>query len=429
MRKSVLSTLLVLSLLLINGILFVSNIDALPSFARKYQTSCSTCHYAYPKLNAFGKAFRNNGFRYPGDDPSMVKEEPVSLGSESYKKVWPDAIWPADIAGTSPVSAHAVGRIHYGGSWDDPATAEVETGKALYFEIPHELEILLGGTIGEKISYFGEVELEHASELAYEFALQYDFTPAFHLKGGSVGLNASPESYVLTREHYAVEELRNQSGTWRLRDGAGGGLELWGAGNGPQGRGGYTYAVGLGNGQHDADNFDVNTGKDFYARATYKHGGLGEIGGTEGQSSATSAFYEDNSVRVGGFVYSGKALEGTDTDKFSVFGGDVDFWYDRFNVVGLVMQMKSDFDDNERTSLAYFGELNYVIYPWLIGHSRYEYVDKDTDTDTSDPQTNLVPAVIAMIRANVKASVEYLKPLDKAREKEDRLTLQFEFAI
>lgn len=56
---------------------------ALPTFSRKYKTSCSTYHYAYPKLNAFGKAYWNNGYRYPlGQDPAMTKEEPVSLGAE-----------------------------------------------------------------------------------------------------------------------------------------------------------------------------------------------------------------------------------------------------------------------------------------------------------------------------------------------------------
>ena len=111
---------------------------AIPAFSRKYKTSCSTCHYAYPKLNAFGKAFNNNGFRFPeGQDPEMVKEEPVKLGAEGYKYVWPDAIWPADIPGSSPLSVHAIGRIHYGGSWDDATTVDVvEKDKGLSFEIP-----------------------------------------------------------------------------------------------------------------------------------------------------------------------------------------------------------------------------------------------------------------------------------------------------
>lgn len=403
---------------------------AIPAFSRKYNTSCSTCHYAYPKLNAFGKAFNNNGFRFPeGQDAEMAKEEPVKMGAEGYKYVWPDAIWPADIPGSSPLSVHAFGRIHYGGSWDDATTTDVvEEDKGLSFEIPHEFELIYGGTIGEDMSFFGELEYEHESEFAYEFFLQYDFSPGLHLKLGSVGLNASPEHHRLTREHYNVVDLYNQSKTWRMRSGAGGGVEVWGAGNSSGGTGGYTYAVGMGNGQNDEDNFDQNTAKDFYGRATYKMGGLGEIGGTEGQSSESSAFYEDNSVRLGGFFYKGTAIDGILEDKFTVTGADVDWWYNRINVVALFMTMSSDYDGIDRSSQAYFAEGNYVVYPWLIARARYESTDKDTDLDV-EAAKNLIPGVVFMVRANVKASIEYLMPLDDARDGSDRMTIQFNFAF
>ena len=72
---------------------------AVPSFARKYQTSCATCHSAYPKLNYFGNAFRNNGYRYPaGTDADMTKEKPTSLGAEGYKRVQ-DISWDRVIDG------------------------------------------------------------------------------------------------------------------------------------------------------------------------------------------------------------------------------------------------------------------------------------------------------------------------------------------
>ena len=44
----------------------------IPAFARKYKTSCATCHNGYPKLNAFGDAFRRNGYQFPaGTDPEF----------------------------------------------------------------------------------------------------------------------------------------------------------------------------------------------------------------------------------------------------------------------------------------------------------------------------------------------------------------------
>lgn len=424
--------LLIASLVFTILFLIPNQSSAIPSFARKYKTSCSTCHYAYPKLNAFGKAFMNNGYRYPaGQDPEMTKEEPVNLGSEGYKKVWPEAIWPSDIPGNLPFSMQAVGRIHYGGSFDDPTTTTVEKDKFTTFEIPHEFELLFGGTLGEELSFFGELEWEHAAEFAYGFSLQYDFSPGFHLKLGSVGLSASPEHHRLTREHYNIVELKTQSGLFRLRDGSGGGIELWGAGNGTNSSGGFTYAVGIANGQNDADNFDLNNGKDFYGRFTYKIGGLGEIGGTEGQDNSSSAFYIDNSIRLGGFIYSGTALATDKNDKFSIMGGDIDLWYDRLNIVALAMTMSSDYKGYDRKSLAYFIEGNYVLYPWLIAQARYEFTDKDTDKDLVKPVTSIIPALVFMVRANVKASLEYLIPLDDASKNanNERLTVQFNFAL
>ena len=47
--------------------------QAFPIFARKYETSCQTCHTIFPKLNAFGEAFRLKGYRMPGETEEMVK--------------------------------------------------------------------------------------------------------------------------------------------------------------------------------------------------------------------------------------------------------------------------------------------------------------------------------------------------------------------
>jgi hypothetical protein len=414
----------VLTIILLMGLsLLVRETQAIPSFARKYKTSCSTCHYAFPKLNGFGKAFKNNGYRYPaGQDLEMTKEEPVSLGAEAYKKVWPNAIWPSDIPGTAPIALNAIGRFHYDNTVNDK--------KSGYFEIPSVFDFFYGGTLGDKISYFGEVELTRTADVEYQFAVNYDFKPGFHLKLGSVGLeDATPDHLTLTAEDYNVGSLQNQSGTWQLTDGAGGGLELWGAGNGPAGKGGFTYKVGIGNGHSDDNNFDLNRKKDYYGRITYKIGGLGEIGGTTGQASNQSEFYIDNSLRFGAFVYKGTANPDSTRDKFSVIGGDIDWWYKRINMTAVVLQMKSKYLGTNRNSLAWFVESNYVIYPWLIGRARYESTDPDTNDNSNQVENNILPGIVVMLRANVRLSMEYLKPLDKSRKADDRFTIQFNLAF
>src|SRR5213594_1847241 len=39
---------------------------ALPAFARRFNLACGACHSAVPRLNAFGEAFHENGFKLPG---------------------------------------------------------------------------------------------------------------------------------------------------------------------------------------------------------------------------------------------------------------------------------------------------------------------------------------------------------------------------
>lgn len=394
--------------------------NAAPNFARKYKTSCSTCHYAYPKLNAFGKAFFNNGYRYPaGQDAEMTKEEPVSLGSESQKRVFPDAVWPADIPGTTPLSIHAISRAYY------KPDSEVKT----YFEFPHELEVLFGGTMGETFSMFGEVELEiedNEVETVFPFFLQYDCRPWLHVRVGTVSPEVTGNHHRLTREHNNVASLRGRNG-WRLRDEQSG-AEVWGARNGPGGRGGLTYGVGLVNGQ---DIIDANSEKDLYVRAAYKFKGLGELGGTEGQASETSAFYVDDSAKIGGFAYLGTtSKEGAGDEDLTALGLTFDLWYRRANLSGALMSMSSKISGaSDRTSLAWFAEGNYVVYPWLIGVARYERTDADTDDDTKDPVTTLIPAVVAVARPNIKFSLEYKLPLDDASKKSKALVMQMNYAF
>jgi hypothetical protein len=63
---------------------------AVPVFAERYGLSCSACHTAVPELNAFGNAFRRNGFVLPG--VARHKEIPIALRfQETYIKDLPQS--------------------------------------------------------------------------------------------------------------------------------------------------------------------------------------------------------------------------------------------------------------------------------------------------------------------------------------------------
>src|ERR1700756_1959617 len=73
---------------------------AIPPFARQYGTSCGPCHIDFPKLNDFGKAFKDAGFKFPQNDEDFIKIPPVMLGAPAQKEMCPaKAIYPGTIPG------------------------------------------------------------------------------------------------------------------------------------------------------------------------------------------------------------------------------------------------------------------------------------------------------------------------------------------
>src|SRR5579859_2110560 len=85
-------------------VLFVpSNGHAIPAFSRQYGTSCTTCHLDFPKLNDFGKAFKDAGFKFPKDDESFLKAPPILLGAPAQAEQFPHTVYPGSIPGLPPI--------------------------------------------------------------------------------------------------------------------------------------------------------------------------------------------------------------------------------------------------------------------------------------------------------------------------------------
>src|SRR5580692_3480752 len=98
------SLMVVLSVLLLMFFLLSASSLAIPAFSRRYGTSCTTCHSDFPKLNDFGKAFKDAGFKFPKDDESFLKQPPVLLGAPAQAELWPHTVYPGSIPGSIPMS-------------------------------------------------------------------------------------------------------------------------------------------------------------------------------------------------------------------------------------------------------------------------------------------------------------------------------------
>lgn len=414
--------------------------QAIPSFARKYKTSCTTCHVAIPKRNAFGEAFRRNGFVLPKGDAQLTKEEPVSMGAEGWKEVFPNAVWPGVIPSTFPLAAYVHTRAVY-----DPIKPE---GKRFGFDMPHEFELLLGTAFGEYLGMFGEWIAFEAGRDAVglqRFFFQFNdvvgeknavnikvgrFEPG--ITSGYMNTNRITLARPITIDYRA-------SGDWRPRDNQAG-IEVNGILNSR-----LEYAVGLVNGEGKTVPFKDR--KDVFGRVAFKTGGLGLDGkGADIELKETDNWI-DNAVTVGVYAYKGNVEKSKSTtaqsidttgsagnptkfrvktttttqkwgNDFNRIGLDLRAGYDRLELTGGLIFGKDDnpFDDNrELKHTAYFGEVDYIFYPWLLGVLRVNRAQSKLADDDRDKYTEVNPNITILYRANVRFSIEWMFRKDGER--------------
>lgn len=401
------------SLLIVAGLgvgLCTPNARALPAFSRKYQTSCVTCHEAFPRLNSVGESFRLNGFRFV-DDESYIKDEPVSMGAEAYKRLFPKAIWPSDIPGLPPISMRALMdyNIDAGGK-ADPSNS---------FDIPHEVEFLAGGAFGNNVSFYAELEYEPGEGewgagawITLHRVLSTLGGPEnlLNVRVGNLGMDSfgpltTRDYQRYTKEHYLFANYRipGSANRWRLRDDQPG-AEIFGFGRHWL----YTAGVVEGDGK--------NAEKDFYGQLSYKIGGRGFDGSSptnegEGQVTPTSSTGGETYLMLSAFGYRGWG---------AVAGGQDAFWRAAFGALFAWGDLRVDglylFGTNDDPygvgagsvdSDAWMAQVSYFLFPWMVPNVRYESVSYDMGATTSD-QGRVVVGVKMLPRANVAVSLEGL---------------------
>jgi hypothetical protein len=98
--------------------------EAIPVFAHRYSLTCQTCHTVIPHLTPFGQSFLAHGYRIPGVNPG----------------------------GAFPISLRTDFTYQDTGTADPDATTTGPLPKI----IVNEIELLTGGSIGSRVSYWGE---------------------------------------------------------------------------------------------------------------------------------------------------------------------------------------------------------------------------------------------------------------------------------
>ena len=405
----------------------------IPAFARKYRTSCSTCHTAGPKLNVLGEAFRLNGYRFPENDQLLRHDQPVPLGEDPWRDLWPRAIWPGELSGSAPLALRFQSDVRVG--------RDTNGSDGWTYRFPQELSLLAAATLGDHAATFVEAEWsrEDGFEMAQAKVVFQDPLPFVPARALNFWLGLQ-NLYLFTFADPHIDRAGRQPFRWQefrpadveLRDSATGNtfrsidvfelthtqpaIELNGLAGGR-----LFYGLGLGQGAGEAT-ADNNNHKDIYYELRYKLGGLGLDGryaaGT-GPRPGGQGQLLDRSVIVETFGYFGAEPAGSG-------------WEDRHGDYGVSVRALLGSADlgigyvwgrNDRPwgplagalrHSSLFGRGEWLAYPWLIGSLQAERMVADVEPTTLAPgyvvprleETRVVPGVIALVRQNVRVVAE-----------------------
>ncbi len=381
----------------VSGILATPQAQAVPVFARKYQTSCQTCHIAFPKLTAFGEAFRRSGYRFPaGEDEDATVEEPIALGREAHKKVWPNAVWPGVIPRTGFMSTQMGSTL--------VLTPEQET-ELSFANMGANVGLNFAGTFSDVFSAWAGAVVRANTSGGFDVELERVFTVIKPFDDPIVNVRIGRfEPQLMTFTIHRTFGF----GPWILLTNIGDneltfdpvqlGIEVSGV---PFGR--FNYVVGVVEGAGN----ELNSPKDVYARVAYKLGGM-RLDGVGGATEPEP--WRDTSVQLGAFGYYGQAKIGdpavaTQRDRFYVVGGDVNASWRDLNII-----VAFSIGENRRPLLAtprdgvstwqLFAQADYVVFPWLIPTARYER--RSIGGSESD---RISGGIYTLIQANIRAQV------------------------
>jgi hypothetical protein len=385
MDKKLLAFSIFSVLLFFLAAMFPVKANAIPAFARKYKTSCMTCHATYPRMTAVGEAFRLNGYKMPGGDEIYSKEKPVSMGSEAYKRMFPKSVWPSDIPYLPPISLRVIGDIE----WDIGDNAS-ERDSRWKMEFPHEIALIAAGSFGDNMSFYTELEWEHPDDLEQGFAAWLMWEDVFienalNFKGGSVGRYEI--SLPNMRDHDKITKERYLYHNEITRGLDGPGIEVNGFGKM------WRYAAGFVKPQDEFGDAG------YYAQGSLKFGGLGYDGegGTSeegGLKTSPAGYWLDDAVFIGAFYYNGD-------DNIDRYGIDA-----RWNYKDFALKLGWAIADNDLPNMdisVWTAEAEYFVLPWLQPYFRYENLSSD---ENNNDVARIACGAAILARANIKFNLE-----------------------
>ena len=402
----------------------VTPAHAIPAFARRYGTSCLTCHTVYPKLNPFGEAFRRNGFKFPGVDADFVKQDMIPLGQDAYKAMFPYAVWPAELPASAPLAFGANGQmVIHPDTHSGAGTADNYSVVSLN-DLVAEAHLWAGGALTSHISYFAEVTFATDSSLDLEHAELHfnDLVPrAPHVLNLYVGRGSPNLTSFGPHSSYVADTLLPGLSTTALYGATSDSFNLIDHYNlievNGMIKGRFIYSIGVNSGA----NLDVRNAENVYAHIGGKIGGLrldgeGQTGGNPTKPWAENALTIDlfgyrsaSHFQPGGTILGmpgaipnplddltwviGAHLRGQ-ISSFEFDAGYYNEWHDHATADGTAVTASVQYD-----------ELSYVVFPWLVPAVRLEWASLLPSGGARINDLKIVPGIAALVIPNLKLTL------------------------
>jgi hypothetical protein len=450
-RPNGLKIVFVVALACVIDIAVAGEARAVPSFARKYQTSCQTCHTVYPVLNSFGEAFRRDGYRFPSEkgslDSDSVKAATIPLGQEEYEKTFPDSVWPAKILEAVPLSMMINGGL---GVNLPGSAAESAAGNTFSWGgIVAEAHLFGAGAFSDTLTYMTQLTFESdfgnppgSFDIETAYLLWNDVVGPRHLVNLWVGRLFAPQltSYGLHSSYLndtvmpavSIGGLYNGSAGFTLGQGHTDGVEL----NGIAGHR-FDYAIGW-VASSFASGLSLPNAEDVYAHVGVKSGGVALDGeGKYGPSAPDPRKpWAEKSITLDLFAYHGleRLDNGTGTlsgltaparqdDRFNAAGAVVHAQWDSLVAMAGVQLERHDRpypgtpavaatgggvipgtpDLTSATGIVEYDEIDYVVWPWFVPGVRSEYTHATVEGGSDAQLLRIIPGIAMLARPNIRA--------------------------
>jgi hypothetical protein len=429
--------------------------SAIPAFSRKYQTSCTTCHNNYPELNDFGEAFKKNGFKFPKDDETFVKEPPVLLGSKAQREAFPGAVYPGEIPGFLPIAFRYEGNFTLNRKQPAGFVAHVVAQGGSFTPrtdlfAPNTFTIISAGSFGENLSFWvdDDISVDAAnmngtmgdgwlkySDIGHRFGLPKN---SLNVRFGQFELDLpftqAKSIYLSPYDIYGETNVAGSLGTASnpvAFNSPQRGIEFGGTPN----NGNFDWSVAVINGSNAGN--AVRSTKDVYVRISQRFNLERDPESRNAiQAAGPTGPRDHTSIRFGFYYYYGKnqqnqtgttfpGITTTVEEPFYRVGGDLRFKYRHLELFGLGMYGHDDnhlFTPGPPATLTNapaikfaggFAGANYWFYPWVIGTFHYDAVNSHADFVNGTPasqyhtRNRFSPGFQMLVRANIKVVGEY----------------------